>query len=114
MWISRRMRIQTFVVGSVLALAIFLFAQRHADENQLQACAFRCIVDLTRTTGSDAGYASRKSIDRSETRLKAPAAFAPSLWTVDKIPAERLVAQLVILDVHTQAMGNPGYQVSIA
>ncbi len=36
------------------------------------------------------------------------------MWTVEQIPAERLVRPLVILDVRAKAQGNPDYEVSVA
>ncbi len=35
------------------------------------------------------------------------------MWTVDQIPAERLVRPLVVLDVRGKAKGNPDYEVSV-
>jgi len=39
--------------------------------------------------------------------------LAPGMWTVDQIPAERLVAPLVVVDVRAKVKGNPDYQVSV-
>ena len=44
------MKIKTFVIGYVLALALFLFAQRHTDA--AQPAGFRAIVDLTHTVNA--------------------------------------------------------------
>src|ERR1700730_985538 len=53
------MRIQTFVIGSVLALALFLFAQQRPETTQ--PGGFRDVVDLTHslpTPNSEAGAQS--------------------------------------------------------
>ncbi len=44
------MKIKTFVIGYVLALALFLFAQRHTDA--AQPGGFRAIVDLTHSVNA--------------------------------------------------------------
>jgi kynurenine formamidase len=106
------MRFRTFIVGYVLALTLFLFAQqRHTDPSQ--ASGFRGVVDLTHAVNPDASRASRKSPTDRATEIDAPAAYAKRLWTVDQIPPERLVAPLVVLDVRQQAKANPDYQVSV-
>ena len=97
------MRIQTFVIASALALTIFLFAQHRTGADQASPGEFRSIVDLTRSSEKTA----------PATLLKAPSAFAPSLWAADQIPAQRLIAPLAVLDVHTQAAGDPDYRVSM-
>ena len=35
------------------------------------------------------------------------------MWTVDQIPPQRLVAPLVVIDVHGKAANDPDYQVSL-
>jgi len=47
------------------------------------------------------------------TCIDAPARFAKSLWTVDQIPAERLIAPLVVLDASEKKQQNPDYQISV-
>ena len=124
------MRIQTFVIGSVLALALFLFAQRPGSA---QPGAFREVVDLTHslpTHGSDPATNSAyrlqtvamsestlspssssvqsSSVLASEqfaTRMDAPARLVQGSWTVDQIPAVRLVAPLVVIDVSAGVSG---------
>jgi kynurenine formamidase len=97
------MRIHTFVVGYVLAVALFLFAQRRAEPAQSQG--FTSVVDLT--------TASQPSAKDSGTRIDAPAQLGSGMWTLDQIPAERLVAPLVVLDVSANTFGNADYQVSV-
>jgi kynurenine formamidase len=110
------MKIRTLIVGYVLALALFLFAQRHP--NSSSPAEFRSVVDLTHATNANAlAYQpSGKSASAPElfgTRIDAPAHFAPGLWTVDQIPTERLIAPLVVLDVATNAANRPDYQISV-
>ncbi len=97
-------RIRTFVIAYVLALALFLFAQHRPEGAQVSS--LRGVVDLTRAgetlSARDVG-----------TRIDAPARYAKSLWTVDQIPAERLIAPLVVLDVSQKTQQNPDYQISV-
>ena len=124
------MRIQTFVIGSVLALALFLFAQQRPGATQ--PGAFREVVDLTHALpadGLDQSHApadrlqtvalsgpSSKSATSSEqfaTRIDAPARLGRGQWTVDEIPAGRLIGPLVVLDVSASARSNADYEVSV-
>lgn len=130
------MKTRTFIVGCILALALFLFAQRHQDA--AQAAGFHAVLDLTHTLDAqnptyepsatpsyqaktvatierDGYFAREISLpEHFGTHLDAPAHFAHGLWTVDQIPPERLVAPLVVLDVRAGAKSNPDYQVSVA
>ncbi len=94
------MKFRTFVIGYVLALALFLVAQRRTEA--VQPAAFHGVVDLTHSTSS-----------KLATRLAAPARLVLSMWTVEQIPVERLVAPLVVLDVSPHARNNPDYQISV-
>jgi kynurenine formamidase len=123
------MKIQTFVIGSVLALALFLFAQKRPGTTQ--PGSFREVVDLTHSLPADgfgkpqkSGYRfetvalSEKisSSDASEqfaTRIDAPARLGRGMWTVDQIPAGRLIGPLVVLDVSASARSNPDYEISV-
>ena len=129
------MKAKTFVVASMLALAIFLFAQHHS--NSLRAAGFTRVADLTHELGPDtpnyeattkpvfqakdiatvdkAGYFAREITlpEHFGTHIDAPAHFVQGLWTVDQIPVERLVAPLVVLDVRKGASQNPDYQLSV-
>jgi len=126
------MRIQTFVIGSVLALALFLFAQKRPGP--AQPGGFREVVDLTHslpTPGSESATASAYRLQRvamtestasspsvpaSEqfaTRMDAPARLVRGSWTVDQIPASRLIAPLVVFDVSASVKSNPDYEISV-
>jgi kynurenine formamidase len=97
---------------------------------------YRCIVDLTHTLNDRSpnwegtnespfqatelgnlqrdGYYSRVFATQEHygTHLDAPAHFAAGVWTVDQIPAERLVRPLVVMDVRNRAQNDPDYEVS--
>ena len=128
------MKFKTFVVGYALALAVFLFAQHRGVP--ASASGYKHVIDLTHTISPDsvatetshtatahllrtaAIVESRRSLsDVSDptqgTYLDAPALFAPGLWTADQIPAGRLAAPLVVLDVRQQVRGNSDYRVSV-
>lgn len=126
------MKTRTLIVGYVLALALFLFAQRHPGSSS--AAEFHAVVDLTHSVDvqplayKPASYQvktvaiverdeyfdrNRPSSRQLGTRIDAPARFARGLWTVDQIPTERLVAPLVVLDVSADVTNHPDYQISV-
>lgn len=129
------MKIKTFVIGYVFALAIFLFAQ-HRDTPETNTRY--AVIDLTHSVtstvptykpGQNSAYRTRAVADSQrdgyfareislpedyDTHIDAPARLVQGLWTVDQIPAERLVAPLAIIDVRAKAAGNHDYQVSVA
>ena len=129
------MKIKTFVIGYVLALALFLFAQRHTDV--AQPGGFRAIVDLTHSVNAKvptfdvvqkSAYqvTTVATIEKDKyflrniclpehfgTHIDAPAHFAKGTWTVDQIPPERLIAPLAVLDVTANVKKNPDYQISV-
>jgi kynurenine formamidase len=47
------------------------------------------------------------------THLDAPIHFAEGKWTADQIPLERLVGPAVVVDVQSQADGNPDYRIDL-
>jgi kynurenine formamidase len=61
------------------------------------------------------GYYSRifSTQEHYGTHLDAPAHFAAGGWTVDQIPADRLIRPLVVLDVRENVAGNPDYEVRV-
>src|SRR5262249_15712302 len=101
------------------------------------SAALHAVIDLTHTVGETNpayensakplfeaktsatiekdGYFSREISlpEHFGTHIDAPAHFAPGLWTVDQIPAERLRAALAVLDVRSKAEQNADYQISI-
>jgi kynurenine formamidase len=128
------MRIHTFVIGSVLAVALFLFAQTRPET--AQPGGFREVVDLTHSLPASGFEKPQKSGYRLETvaltekmplshasktlaseqfatRIDAPARLSHGMWTVDQIPAGRLIGPLVVLDVSAAAESNPDYEISV-
>ncbi len=130
------MKIRTLVTGYVLALALFLFAQQRHSE-VMQPSGFHAVVDLSHTINGNVpnfelsekpAYQAKtvatiekdkvfaRTISLPEhfgTHIDAPAHFARGLWTVDQIPAERLVAPLVVIDVSGSTKNNADYQISV-
>ena len=83
------MRIRSFIVAYALVLAILLFADRRPEPGRQDR--YSHIVDLTDAQSSNA-------FD-SQTRIVSPAALIPGTWGAGQIPAERLVAPLVVMDL---------------
>jgi kynurenine formamidase len=114
------MKFKTFAIGYVLALALFLFAQHRTEA--APPSAFRGVVDLTHSMQEQgrSGHVVTASTARRfaqpeslATHIAAPASLARGMWSVDQIPAERLIAPLVVLDVSASVSNNPDYQVSV-
>jgi kynurenine formamidase len=130
------MKIQTFVIGCIVALALLLFAQQRRSE-AVGSTGYHGVVDLTHSSNSkvptfdpaeaedykvtiDATIEKDKYFTRKislpehyGTHIDAPAHFARGLWTVDQIPPERLVAPVVVLDLSAKAKANADYQLSV-
>ena len=83
------MRIRSFIIAYALVLAILLFADRRSGAGQ--GNRYSHVVDLTGTANS--------TPLASATRIVAPAALIPGTWSAGQIPAERLVAPLVVMDL---------------
>ncbi len=96
------MKLKGLIVAVALTLAIFLFAQRRA----LTAAKpeFATVIDLTHALDDKALHAG------DATRVEAPSQFAPGRWTVDQIPAARLFAPLIVIDITVQAEHDHDYQ----
>jgi kynurenine formamidase len=93
------MRIRSFVVAYALVLALLLFADRRPDP-ALQD-RYSHVVDLTGAQNSN-GPRNASGSD-SQTRIISPAALIPGTWGAGQIPAERLVAPLVVMDLKPSA-----------
>ena len=117
---------KTKLVLFTLALSICAFAQQTR------------VVDLTHTLGPKSpdwegtekrpfeardlatfakdGYFTRwiSMQEHFSTHIDAPAHFAKNGWTVDHIPADHLVAPLVVIDISKQSAANPDYALSVA
>jgi kynurenine formamidase len=83
------MRIRSFIIAYALVLAILLFADRRSGPGQ--GNRYSHVVDLTGTANS--------AEQASATRIVAPSALIPGTWSAGQIPAERLVAPLVVMDL---------------
>jgi kynurenine formamidase len=103
----------------------------------LNQIAFRTVIDLTHSLNDHCpnwegsqespfqakelgnierdGYYSRvfSTQEHYGTHLDAPAHFAAGGWTVDQIPADRLVRPLSVIDVHERTASDPDYAVSV-
>ena len=85
----RLLKIQAFIVAATLSIALLLFAaQNHKIGTGPQ---FRAVVDLTASTSLRVDLNSRNTI------LVAPAQIG-GVWTVDTLPATRLVAPLAVIE----------------
>src|ERR1051326_5387924 len=126
------MKLKTFAIAVGLVLALFLFAQ-HRNPTPAKP-EFSRVIDLTHTAGEHSpvyetsqkftahvvatqakeGYFAREIAlpEHFSTHIDAPAHFAPGRWTVDQIPAARLLAPAVVIDVSAQVRTNPDYQLS--
>ncbi|MFB3917750.1 MAG: cyclase family protein [Terriglobales bacterium] len=109
----------------------------NAQSSSPQQHAFTKVVDLTHTISASAptwegasqspysarvvatykenGYFARDISlpEHFATHIDAPAHFGRGHWTVEKIPPERLVRPLVVLDVSAGAAKNPDYSISV-
>jgi kynurenine formamidase len=82
------MRFRSFIIAYALVLAILLFADRRPKTNQQDR--YSRVVDLT-----DAAVDVPQD---SRTRIISPAALIPGTWEAGQIPAERLIAPLVVME----------------
>jgi kynurenine formamidase len=118
------MKTRTLIAGYALALALFLFAQHRPGSSSPNG--FRGVVDLTHSLEKPSyeiktvARVEKEYLGRNNaspewfgTRMEAPAEFAHGLWTVGQIPAERLIAPLVVLDVSQNIADHPDYQISV-
>jgi kynurenine formamidase len=94
------MRIRSFIIAYALVLAVLLFADRRPGSTQQDR--YSHVVDLT-----DAQNATAPRATESRTRIIAPGALIPGTWAAGQIPAERLVAPLVVMDLNAAQDGSP-------
>src|SRR5215470_10101301 len=91
------MRFRSFIVAYALVLAVvLLFAERPPRPRPQNR--YSQVVDLT-----DAPLASTEPRSRSGTRIISPSALIPGTWDTAHIPAERLIASLVVMDVNSSS-----------
>src|ERR1700730_1396957 len=94
------MRIRSFIIAYALVLAVLLFADRRPGSTQQDR--YSRVVDLT-----DAQNATVPRATESRTRIIAPGTLIPGTWAAGQIPAERLVAPLVVMDLNAAQDGSP-------
>jgi kynurenine formamidase len=82
------MRIRSFIIAYALVLAIILFADRRPSDTPDNR--YSHVIDLTGAALSN---------DSTTTRIIAPSELIPGTWSAGQIPAERLIAPMVVLDV---------------
>jgi kynurenine formamidase len=85
----RILKVQTFVVGATLSVAMLLFAAQHRDVGTRPQ--FRAVIDLSQSDRPAAGMVS------GNTKLIAPAGMGGA-WTLDSLPTTRLIAPLAVLE----------------
>ena len=90
------MRLCSFVVAYGVVLAFLLVAVRHPAPHPQNH--YSQVVDLTDPTPAKAS-----SEARSGTRIISPAAMIPGTWGAAQIPAERLIAPLVVMDLRASS-----------
>ena len=95
------MRIRSFIIAYALVLAILLFADRRPGGTQQDR--YSHVVDLTDGENTAPPHAIVKE---SRTHIIAPDALIPGTWAAGQIPAERLVAPLVVMDLKTAVEGQ--------
>jgi kynurenine formamidase len=95
------MRIRSFIIAYALVLAILLFAERRPDQGPQDR--YSHIVDLTDAQNSN-GLRNVSASD-SRTRIVSPADLIPGTWAAGQIPADRLVAPLVVMDLKPSLQG---------
>src|ERR1700694_1445581 len=94
------MRIRSFIIAYALVLAILLFTDLRPGSTQQDR--YSHVVDLT-----DAQNAKAPQATEYRTRIIAPGALIPGTWAAGQIPAERLVAPLVVMDLNAAQDGGP-------
>lgn len=106
------MRIRSFIVAYALVLAILLFADRRPGS--APSDRYSHVIDLTAAPATaKPSVATSSAVSDSTTRIIAPAALIPGTWTAGQIPADRLVAPMVVLELNTATAPNTSSQLSL-
>ena len=96
------MRLRNFIIAYALVMAFLLLAVRRPAPRPQNH--YSQVVDLT-----DPTPAKTSPEARSGTRIISPAALIPGTWGAAQIPAERLIAPLVVMDLKASSA-----QISVA
>ena len=92
------MRLHSFIVAYALVMAFLLLAVRRPAPRPQNH--YSQVVDLT----DPAPAKKMNSEARSGTRIISPAALIPGTWGAAQIPAERLIAPLVVMDLKASSV----------
>ncbi len=95
------MRYRSFIISYALVMALLLFADRRSVPHPQNR--YSQVVDQT-----DTALVKTRSEAGSGTRIISPAALIPGTWGTAQIPAERLIAPLVVMDLNA-----PSAQISV-
>ena len=87
------MRIRSFIIAYALVLALLLFADHRPGP--ARGNRYSHVIDLTGASSPDVATDPLSS----PTRIIAPGALIPGTWSAGQIPAERLIAPLVVMDL---------------
>lgn len=90
------MRIRSFIIAYALVLALVLFADRR--QATPPGPRYSRVVDLSLRPEPDKATAAKPA-----TQIISPAELIPGTWNSGQIPAERLIAPLVVLDLDSQS-----------
>ena len=90
------MRFRGFIIVFALMLAVLLFAERRPAPRPQNH--YSQVVDLSDPVLVKAGAKAS-----SGTRIISPAALIPGTWGAAQIPAERLIAPLVVIDLNASS-----------
>jgi kynurenine formamidase len=88
------MKIRSFIIAYALVLAILLFADRRPSATLQDR--YSHVVDLT----DSQSLTPHAGAVESRTRIIAPGSLIPGTWAAGQIPAERLIAPLVVMDLN--------------
>jgi kynurenine formamidase len=90
------MQFRSFIIACALGLALLLYAERRPAARPQEG--YSQVMDLTRSARVKAD-----SQRNSGTRIISPAAMIPGTWGAAQIPAERLIAPLVVMDLNASS-----------
>jgi kynurenine formamidase len=88
------MRIRSFIIAYALVLALVLFADRR--QTTPAAPRYSRVLDLTVRREPE-----KTTEGQPSTQIVSPAELIPGTWSSGEIPAERLIAPLVVLDLES-------------
>jgi kynurenine formamidase len=96
------MKVRSFIIAYALVLVVILFADRRPSSTTHDR--YSHVVDLT---DGDTAPPLHSTARESRTHIIAPGALIPGTWAAGQIPAERLVAPLVVMDLNPAFENQP-------